>query len=640
MKKIFNHSNLKTIDNKEWLLTNGIGGYSFFSLPLSPNRKHHALLIASLHPPVNRNVILSTIDEYIKNHNTTYNLVNRQHSHYDINNTQHIKEIMIDNVVHYHYEINRLKIDKTISLQYHHNTIAIAYHIENNELATEFTIKPVLNIRDHNETTKEKKPYMCVHHEHEASIIALHQKNIQVKIYCSDGSFKTENTYIEDIHYPIDQKLGTSCLDTGYIPYSITIPLSSNEVKDISLIVSIEDNYQKDAFKIIEDEISRRNQLINTNDETLETLIKISDQFIVKREKFNGKSIIAGYPWFSDWGRGTLIAFTGLTLVTKRYKDAKNILRTYAKSLHKGIVVNLFDDRDNTPTYHTVDASLWFINCCYQYVKYTGDYQYLKKTIYPAMKEIIVWYIKGTENNIYLDDDFLIHAGNENTHLTWMNVKVNDIPMTPRFGKPVEINALWYNSLKIMESLARVFNEDDSTFALLANKCKESFNQKFYNPDTACLYDVIEPNDASIRPNQLFALSLSFPIVEKRYEEEIFTTITKHLYTGRGIRSLSNQDPNYHAVYQGNIEKRDEQYHQGIAHGYLIGAYITCHYKIYKNKKLSLQLLTPILDSLNDGCINAISELFDGDEPHDSKGAIHYAMSVAEILRMYDKLIK
>ena len=388
------------------------------------------------------------------------------------------------------------------------------------------------------------------------------------------------------------------------------------------------------------------------NDQLIKQFLIAADNFIIKRPLFNTYSLIAGYPWFLDWMRDTLISFEGILLVTNKFNIAKKVLKTCVRDIKYGLVPNAYSEEDDRPLYNSVDSSLLLFEQVKKYLKYTSDYEFIMDEIYPKLESIIQNYSTGIDiddNNIYLDTDGLIVSGTEFTQNTWMDVKYNGVPATPRNGKPVEINAMWYNALKIMSELSK--QKDDKTskakYDKMALKCKKSFVEKFYNKKRKCLYDVL--GDGKIRPNQLFALSLSYPVLDVNSEEaeSMFEVVTKKLLNPYGLKTLAKGEENYIEVYEGNDFKRDFSYHQGITWTWLLGLYYDCLKKFATNRKTNKneyeerlktfrkQVTETFSKEMNErGCIGSIAEIFDSKKPYEPKGAIAQAWSVAEVFRI------
>ena len=622
---------------REWFLTNGLGGYCSSSLILCPTRKQHGLLVSTATPPVHRSMILSAIDETLQTSSMSYPLVNRRYKDRQEDHLAYLDHVEIGDCVTYHYQIQDMHLSKTIAMVYEKNTVAIEYHLEAGEEPVTLKLTPLLMVRDHNGVQEEKEMRfgLCAY-SHALSVIPINHKDQLVHFSISDGVFEKEEHFLPEIYYALDDSTGGECYDTGYQPGHWSIMLEAGESKDISFVCSLEESFEKEAHVLIQKEKERKQALITSTDDTMALLEKIADCFIVKRASTKGKTIIAGYPLFADWGRDTLIALEGLTLVTKRFEDARSILKTFAATMHKGLCVNMFPENGQEPLYNTVDASLWFIQCAYAYYQYTSDIDFIRDVMYEPMKEIIIWYTKGTEFDIYMDNDFLLHAGSSQDQITWMDVRINGLAVTPRHGKPVEINALWYNALCIMAFFSKALAKESDTYEMIAQKIRTSFRAKFFKGEM--LLDVADPDDSTLRPNQLYALSLPFTMFSKEEGLKIFETVSRKLYVGRGLRSLTPDDPLYKGHYEGNMWKRDHAYHQGTAWGFLIGPYCLSYYRLTQDKEGTLELLQPLINSLYDGCINGISEIFDGDAPHQSRGSCNQAWSVGEVLHVLGEI--
>nr|WP_228025170.1 amylo-alpha-1,6-glucosidase [cf. Phormidesmis sp. LEGE 11477] len=381
----------------------------------------------------------------------------------------------------------------------------------------------------------------------------------------------------------------------------------------------------------------------------LRQLLLAADQFIVKRtttdpqtqERTEGKTIIAGYPWFGDWGRDTMIALPGLTLTTGHLEVARPILRTFSHYLSQGMLPNAFPEANSEPGYNTVDAIFWYFEAIRAYISITEDHELLEE-LFPALESVIDWHLRGTRYNIHLDQtDGLIYAGEKGVQLTWMDAKVDDWVVTPRIGKPVEINALWHNALLCMAEFCDRLGQPNSDYLDLAGFCANSF-PKFWNASLGYCYDVIdspEGNDSSLRPNQLFAISLNYaPPLSQQQQKSIVETCAQQLLTSYGLRSLAQSYPDYVGKYGGDRTKRDGAYHQGTTWSWLIGPFIQAHLKVYKDPELSRTFLTPLLSHLQSGCVGTLSEIFDGDPPFTPRGAYAQAWSVAEVLRAWQSI--
>lgn len=410
------------------------------------------------------------------------------------------------------------------------------------------------------------------------------------------------------------------------------------------LIISTETASEKDPFKLYEQEMQRRRALLqpfSQHSSFIKTLVLAADQFIVKRgEKLN--TILAGYPWFSDWGRDTMIALPGLCLSTGRTDIARKILQAFANSASEGMLPNRFPDHGDRPEYNTVDATLWFFVAAYRYWLKTHDDMFIRDKIYPLLNDIIRWHDRGTRYNIHTDKDGLLIAGTSETQLTWMDVRIGDLVVTPRQGKAVEVNALWYNAMRILSLFAGKFGEpaEASTFQKRADDIHSRFDQVFWNDKTLCLFDHVDGSfrDDAIRPNQIFAISLPFPLVNGDRAKRILDVVDEHLFTPFGLRSLSPKHPDYCGVYEGDVLARDKAYHQGTVWGWLIGPYITSLVKVRGKSEAASKLAMikkAMQEHLHNAGVGTVSEIFDGDPPHKPRGCFAQAWSVAELLRVF-----
>lgn len=646
---------------REWVTTNGIGGYAGSSIIGAHTRKHHGLLIASLHAPTERFLVLSKINEIIRINGKEYALAATQRKGGICEEGQkYLQRFVYDELPQFVYETGGVFVTKTISFEYGKNTIAVGYEIMNGMHEAEFGFVPLFNFRDHNNGSEVGDLQFDT--KLEGQVLRLYPQNTEkkasIRFFASDGIYtEREELYDKDMELQTEIDTGMSSIDNNFTPYEIKITCRPYETKKISMICTIEEEFCKDAFTTIEENRKRIQALVEKagwKDDFADALVQAADQFIVDRQSTGLKTVLAGLPWFTDWGRDTMIALQGLTLSTKRFEDARGILKTFARYVQHGLVPNMFPDEGLEPLYNTVDASLWYFYSVYKYLEYTKteqDYVFVEKEIYPTLKVIIQSYKKGTDFSIYMDEDSLIHAGSDFDQVTWMDVRVGEWVVTPRHGKPVEINALWYNALKVMEELAGKFEKDKKAakeYGELAEKVKISFNKRFWNEGTGCLYDVVDEevmedksirDNGQIRPNQIWAVSLPFAMLSAEKEKQVVDTVMTHLYASYGLRSLSPEDEAYKGIYFGELHDRDAAYHQGTVWAFPLGGFISAYVKVYGKTKEGMararKLIAPLEDHLMDGCIGSIAEIFDGDEPHISRGCYAQAWSVGEVLRAY-----
>lgn len=646
---------------REWAVTNGIGGYAGSSMIGAHSRTHQGYLIASLHAPIERYLVFSKINETATVGTSTVSFETSQHRASGktvyTEGQKFLTSFIYDGSVHYTYETDNFSFEKHITLKRNANVCAVSYELTAGDSDCTFTLTPLFNYREHSESsTPDTLRFETFTEDRTFYLVPEKNKDIAIRFQTSEGTFSERKTvYDVDMQLQIEVDLETDGLDCHYCPVDLSIAVPANTTKKVSILCSIGDVNERpapvsgtEAFSILEENARCHAELFEKagyRDSFANQLVLASDQFLTYRESTKMMTVLAGLPWFTDWGRDTMIAFTGLTLCTKRFKEAEEILLTFARYIRHGIVPNMFPDDNMPPLYNTVDASLWYFYAVYQYLHYNPAAEaeaFVKEQIFPHLKEIISAYEKGTDFSIYMEDDGLIHAGSGLDQITWMDVRIGDWVATPRHGKPVEINALWYNALRIMESLCEKFDEDASAYRTRAEQVKESFNAKFWDSANQCLFDVVdgdEPDD-HIRPNQVYAVSLPFSLLPEEQEKAVVALVEKELFVGCGLRSLAPDHPDYHGIYCGALAKRDAAYHQGTAWGFLLGGFFSAYMKVNHHSSSAAEnavhMLEPVRNHLSDsGCIGSISEIFDGDAPHNPRGCYAQAWSVGEVLRCY-----
>ena len=664
--------NLENGLDKEWLITNGIGGYSSSTIIGANTRKYHGLLVASLTPPARRFLILSKLDESIEVRGKKYDLYTNIGKEY-ISKGYEYQESFEKNIVPtFTYKIGKLEVTKTICMDYGKNTVGIYYKIKNGAYKSKLTLAPVINFRDfHTVNTDHVFDIKQINKGNKVRISVDGNSYTPIYINLSEGTYiPHENDSFNNMFYIEEEKRGFIGEENHAVPGRYEVEIKAKEEKELSFVCSLEENIEEiDVKDLIEKEEKRLNKIYENSElvkenvktkkeekenELVKTFLLAADNFVVNRYSFGLHTLIAGYHWFLDWGRDALIAFEGILLVPKRYDLAKELLKTMTRDVKYGLVPNGYSGYDNRPLYNSVDASLLLFEAIQKYIDYTKDYKFIKEEMYDVMKTIIENYCNGIdvdENNIYLDSDGLIVSGTENTQNTWMDVKFQGKAVTPRNGKAVEVNSLWYNANKIMTDLSIRFGHllTAMKYKELAEKCKVSFQEKFYNPKTKCLYDVL--GDSKIRPNQLFALSLTYPVMDIESEEtkNIINTVEKKLLNAYGLKTLAKGEENYVEVYEGDEEHRDLSYHQGITWPWLLGLY----YNALKNmrdktedeeqKQEVEQKINKLIEKTKktfskeiyeNGCIGSIAELYDSAKPQLPKGTIAQCWSIAEIFRI------
>lgn len=661
---------------KEWIITNGIGGYASSTIIGANTRKYHGLLVAALRPPAKRTVILSKLDESIEIDKTDYPFYTNVCKNHISEGFKFQEEFRKEYIPIFSYKIKEITIKKLICMEYGKNTVCIMYKVQNKlKKKAKLKLAPVLNFRDfHSMNTNHK--FNIKQESNEKKVKIIIDENTETPIYMniSEGNYiKHENDIFYNMFYLEEEKRGFFPEENHIVTGVYEVEIAPQQEKEISFVCSLEENIEETISKdIISGEIVRINEffnktlLINTRkelktkkeieqEELIKDYLMAIDNFIVKRPSFGLYTILAGYPWFLDWGRDTLIAFEGLLLKTRMFDIAKEILLTIIRDIKYGLVPNGYSGYDNRPLYNSVDASLLLFEQVQKYINYTGDYKFVKEKLYKKLVNIIDSYIEGInvdDNNIYLDsEDFLISSGTDFTQNTWMDAKYEDMAITPRNGKVVEVNAMWYNALKVLENLVKEFETKEKArkYEDLAKKTKKSFEEKLYNSKKKCLFDVV--GDDKIRPNQLFSISLTYPVLDPTSDiaKEMFETVTKKLLNRYGLKTLAKGEKGYIEIYEGNNFKRDMSYHQGITWTWLLGLYNDAyknrilHTKLKKEKKAIQEEYKKFIDNVyitfkkelhERGAIGSIAEIYDSKTPYLPKGAIAQAWSVSEVFKI------
>ena len=661
---------LKSGLTKEWLITNGIGGFASQTVLGINTRKYHGLLVAPLVPPSRRYVVLSKLDESIKTADKEEILYSNVCKNYISEGYKKLEKFEKIYYPIFNYETESgIIVKKQIAMVYGKNIVCVYYTVDNtkNNQKALMKIAPIMNFRDfHCMSTEHEYKVDQKIKENKIRIVVDDNKTTPVYLYSKEGKYiEHHNDIFKNMFYVEEEKRGFYPEEDLFVPGRYEIEIEANQIKNFTIVCALEENIEEiDGKAVLLNEEKRLSKIIDNSklvdvtkskseQEKMRDLVIAADNFVTYRPKFALHTIIAGFPWFLDWGRDSLIAYEGLLLKTKRFDIAREVLLMMTKDIKFGLVPNGYSGYDSRPLYNSVDSSLLLFEQINKYLEYTQDYDFVKEKLYDILKNVIYHFENGIdldENNIYMDKDGLISAGTENTQLTWMDAKVSNFAVTPRNGKAVEVNSLWYNALKTVENLANKFEdgEAEKEYKELAKKVRTNFNKKFYNEKNKCLYDVLGNNE--IRPNQLFALSTTYPvmILTNGKAKEMLKTVTKELYTKYGLATLSSKDKKYIAIYEGDGFKRDMSYHQGITWPWLAGLYIASYKTVINNekdktekKKLEKEYEQIINNyqksfthSMKEGCLGSISELYDSKMPYEPKGAFAQAWSVSEVIKI------
>jgi len=673
------------IDNlltKEWLLTNGRGGYASSTIIGCNARAYHGLLIGSLIPPAHRIMTLSNCLEMVISKERVFNLSTFEFpGKFAPTGFVFIKAFRRDMGAHFDYELGNVDMTKSVYLVRDTDTVAVVYDFTRVKEQVEFVSRPFIGLRNFHAL---QKSYAMLCSKWLGSdthgLLVRHQmpNSCELLLRCPSTHFEKDPQWWFNFTYRHDKERGQDFTEDLWTPgffkcridsparivlwASLSPPRAGHKHSpvtntDIDTVCKDLLRHQKDlkyqAKKVrngfrnpASNGRAKRQNLRISEPKYFEMLCLAAEQFVTKRQINNktASTILAGYPWFTDWGRDAFISLPGLLLVTGRFEEAKSVLTTFAGAADEGMIPNCFDEYDNSAHFNSTDSSLWFINAAFQYLQATADSKTFMQELMPIIRWIIDSYQKGTRFGIHADADGLITAGDEQTQLTWMDAKCDGIAFTPRYGKAVEVNALWYNSLCL---LAQFYIERDEggakRYKSMAEKVRKSFCKLFWNEGKGYLNDCILPDgsiDESLRPNQIFAVSLKFSPLSQHQQASVVEVVQNHLLTPYGLRTLSSDSPGYKGIYTGPLRQRDEAYHQGTVWPYLIGPFIEAYLKVNEfsneSKIQAAQFIEPLLHHLTeDGCLGSISEIFDGDEPHKPKGCFAQAWSIAELIRAY-----
>lgn len=623
-----------------YLLTNRKGGYSSLSIAGSSSRNEHVLFMAAVKAPNQWVQFIGNIEETIRTAHGEVSLGAQEYVGYTKNQDgfRYLNAFSFEYFPRWSYLADGVSIEKTVIMKYEENLVLVDYEIVNhNDHDIEVSLKPWMRF-----TPKGIMPIKGQGMEVSDQKISSGGYELY---YSTDGSLTLEDErFKDDLYFEDDAKDARDSVGSAFSDHSYDYKLEAGEKRKAYVMYSLSP-IDETPEEIRRNESSRKERLTkasNMESELGKALVLAADAYVVDRESTGGRTIIAGYPFFGDWGRDTMIAVMGCCIAAGRKEDTENIFRSFMKYMKNGIMPNMFPEGEEKPMYNTVDASLLFIYAVYEYYQEFKDLSFVEEAM-PVMKEIIEWYKRGTDFHIKMEEDHLISAGSGLEQVTWMDVRINDVLPTPRHGKPVEINAYWYNDLVIMTYFHELLGREGLEYSNLAEKVKVSFLEKFWNEKENCLKDLVSGSDTDnqVRCNQIWAVSVPFGMLDREKEKKVVEKVYRELYTPYGLRSLSPKDREYRPFYGGSLWARDTAYHQGTVWGFPLGGYYLAYLKVNDYSMEARMKVTDqigeIEGTLREGCIGQIAEIFDGDNPYVSKGCFAQAWSVGEVLRALKK---
>jgi predicted glycogen debranching enzyme len=645
---------LNPAESREWLVTNGIGGYASGTVAGLLTRRYHGLLVAALKPPLERTLLLTKLDEIAFYGESTYPLHTNRWADGTVepHGYRTIERFSLEGTVPvWRFACADALLEKRIWMQQGSNTTYIRYTLHRATQPIALTLKALVNYRDYHGITQGTDWQMTVEPIEQGVVIAAFPDAVPLYLQSDSAQATPSHNWYSGFDLAVERYRGLS--DRENHLHAATFEVTLHPGESCTLVASTERLSNLNSEGALKAHYVHEQKLLNrwqdnrpangSNGETpawIKHLVLAADQFIVDRslpDNPGGKTIIAGYPWFGDWGRDTMISLPGLTLTTGRSNIARSILKTFAQYVDRGMLPNRFPDSGEVPEYNTVDATLWYFEAIRAYYNATEDEDLLHE-LFPVLAEILDWHCRGTRYNIHLDaSDGLLYAGEVGVQLTWMDAKVGDWVVTPRIGKPIEVNALWYNALRTMAKFARKISKSHQEYEAMADRALARFS-RFWNDRTGYCYDVLDGqdgDDASLRPNQIFAVSLPESPLTPAQQKAVVETCGRRLLTSHGLRSLASDHPEYQGHYGGDQRQRDGAYHQGTVWGWLLGPFVLAHLRVYGNPIESRQFLEPMAHHLCAHGLGNLSEIFAGDAPFTPRGCIAQAWTVAEVLRAW-----
>ncbi len=638
---------------REWLVTNGIGGFACGTISGELTRRYHGLLVAAMEPPLGRTLLVTKFNEVAASAGVEYHLsTNRMRDGIGNPGCIHIQRFYLDGTTPvWEFSLGNALLEKRVWMEQGANTSNIQYSLLRGEDQIWLAIEILVNGRDYHGATTTTWNMQVDEVENGLRIIpGAHLAAYY--ILSQEGNFQPHNEWIEGYVLSVEQYRGFEGLESHLRCGDYHISLHPGE--SVTLVTCLDPQTDLDGKASTARRAAHEAKLLDAirsadgnNQAATNRLVLAADQFVVQRMLSEGRvghSVIAGYPWFGDWGRDTMISLPGLALVTGRPEVARSILETFAGFVDQGMLPNRFPDEGQPPEYNTVDATLWYFDAVWEYLEYVKGIGHideglsLLQEIYPVLQEIVEWHLRGTRYNIRVDrEDGLLYAGKPGVQLTWMDAKVGGWVVTPRIGKPVEISALWYNALNCMVDFSAQMGTPAGDYVALAEAAGSGF-ERIWNSDLGYCFDVIDGpdgNDASLRPNQLIAAALPYSPLDTKRARMVVDACTSHLLTPYGLRSLAPFEAGYQGHYGGDLRTRDAAYHQGTVWSWLIGPFVRAHLRAYEDKRLARSFLLPLVQHLGQHGLGSVSEIFDGDPPHSGRGCFAQGWGVSELLRAW-----
>ena len=622
-----------------WLLTNGLGGFSSMTIAGEASRNDHAVLMACTKAPNYRVNVVHRLQEILSIGEENEFLSTQQFTEgQPENGWKHLSFMEVDGLPRWLFQWKGIQLEKQVAMAYGENTVAVQYRVYNDtQLPCTLRVRPWMQFAPKGEDLAPETEFLVQGDTVEAAGLGLR--------VVTNGLLPKEPLQKETLYYSYDICDGRRSTGEAAAMLSIDKEVPAEHTGLLELVFSLEES-PLCCEKILYQAQQRRRALVarcGLKGQLACQLAESADAFIARRDSTGGSTILAGYPFFADWGRDTMIALPGCTLSTGRFEEAKSILQTFMENERDGLMPNLFPEGESEPLYNTVDAALLFINCVYLYHWYTGDSDFVRQA-YPTMEKIMECYQKGTKYHIRMEEDGLIAAGDGLEQLTWMDVRIGDHLPTPRHGKPVEINAYWYNAACVMDALASIAGRDGAPYRELSRKIRDSFQEKFWWEEKHCLRDVLSggPDEEQLRCNQIWAVSMPFTMLNPEQEKQVVEAVGKALYTPLGMRTLDPKDPDFHPTYGGPQGERDLAYHQGTVWPFPLGAYYLAYLKVHSHsteaaRRVKSQM-EALLPALREGCAGQLPEIYDGENPTVSRGCFAQAWSVGELLRAAEQL--